>query len=149
MNKVEDMSKEEFYSIFNQETFDNFFAKEKIIWIDYIENLIKKLWINKLTDDKWYNINALYICDIIKILEHLQDTTEEKRDDDEMKSEMESAIQDWIHITEDRDHRYKICRYFDDVYEADMEINLTKEQADEHIKRYKNWAYVSYEIQKD
>lgn len=44
--------------------------------------------------------------DILQDLQSLQPTTEE-RDDDEMKSEMESAIQDWMYTTEEREVEIK------------------------------------------
>lgn len=43
---------------------------------------------------------------------------------------------------------YNIARYFDNYFEANVFVNLTKEEADEKIKTLKSGAYVSYEIRK-
>lgn len=72
MNKVENMSKEEFYSIFNQKTFDDFFAKETSLQdtTEEVEMLCPHCWyatipfkVNKPSEPYWKS---------------LKDTTEER-----------------------------------------------------------------------
>ena len=48
--------------------------------------------------------------------------------------------------------KYKVCKYFDDVYEKTIAKNLTKEQAkeirDEADREY-GYDYTSYEIKEE